>query len=75
MSDVFLSCDIKGYISGVTKWPNENLNPEGVYNWDKNDIWAQQVIMNNVTSLQMNHIRSKCTAKAMYILSSIWHPR
>jgi hypothetical protein len=35
-------------------------------NWDKNDAWAQQVIIQNVTSLLMNHVRSKPTAFLMF---------
>jgi hypothetical protein len=37
-----------------------------VGNWDKNNAWVQQVIIQNVTSLQMNHIGSKVTTESMY---------
>jgi hypothetical protein len=33
-----------------------NIDPIGGHNWDKNDTWAQQVIIHNVTSSQMNHV-------------------
>jgi gag-polypeptide of LTR copia-type len=52
---------------------NEGDNPVGVYNWDKNDCWAQQVIIHNVTSLQMNHVGSKTLAKDMYSALSVTH--
>ena len=41
-------------------------DPEGEQNWDRNDGWAQQVIIQNVTSSQMNHIGSKNMAAEMY---------
>jgi hypothetical protein len=41
-------------------------NPEGVRNWDRNDSWAQQVIIQNITSSQMTHVRSKNMATEMY---------
>ena len=48
-------------------------NPDGERNWDKNDTWAQQVIIHNVTSSQMNHVRSKSSAEAMYSALSVTH--
>ena len=53
--------------------PNEGDNPIGVYNWDKNDCWAQQVIIHNVTSSQMNHVGSKTSAKDMYSALTVTH--
>jgi hypothetical protein len=35
--------------------------------------WAQQVIIHNITSSQMNHIGSKSTAEAMYSALTITH--
>jgi hypothetical protein len=42
------------------------MDPINANNWDKNNSWVQQVIMHNVTSLQMNHIRSRTSAEVMY---------
>src|ERR1700683_3787409 len=66
MSCVFTNCDITGYINGTIPRVAPEQDGIGARNWDKNDSWAQQVIMDNVTSTQMNHIRSKRTAHAMY---------
>ena len=66
MLRVFLSCDIAEYIAGFKKRPDSSKDPIGALNWDKNNVWAQQVIINNITALQMNHIGSKQTSKEMY---------
>ena len=58
MRQVFQNCDITGYITGDIKCPNEAINPVGILNWAKNDSWVQQIMMHNVTSSQMNHVRS-----------------
>jgi hypothetical protein len=63
MFRVFLSCDIAEYVAGFKKHPDPSIDPIGARNCDKNDVWAQQVIINNITSLQMNHIGSKKTSK------------
>jgi hypothetical protein len=73
MKRVFTNCDITGYITDATKRLNEVNDPEGAHNWDKNDSWAQQVIIHNVTSSQMNHIGSKTTAEAMYSALTVTH--
>jgi gag-polypeptide of LTR copia-type len=65
MNHVFTSCDITGYIDG-TKCVAPEQDGIGARNWVKNDTWAQQIIMDNVSATQMNHIRSKRTAHAMY---------
>ena len=61
MQRVFINCDITDYITGDLMRPSENA-----LNWDKNDTWAQQVIIQNITSSQMNHVGSKETAHEMY---------
>src|ERR1700677_3269930 len=66
MNRVFTNCDITGYIDGTIPQVAPEQDGIGARNWDKNDSWAQQVIMDNVTSTQMNHIRSKRTVHAMY---------
>ena len=72
MKWVFFNCDITGYVTGNIKCPNEVINPIGTHNWDKNDIWAQQIIICNVTSLQMNHVRSKSSAEQMFSKYTVW---
>jgi hypothetical protein len=49
------------------------MDPIGAQNWDKNDVWAQQVIINNITASQMNRIGSKKTSQAMYSMLSDTH--
>ena len=63
---VFNNCEIVGYVNGTLKRPDEKKFPVEATNWDKNDSWAQQVIIQNVTSSQMNHVGSKNTAEGMY---------
>jgi hypothetical protein len=58
---------------GMVKRPNEDDDMAGAHNWDKNDSWAQQVIIHNITSSQMNHVRSKSTAEAMYSALTVTH--
>src|SRR3984957_9667133 len=66
MNRVFTSCDITGYIDGTIQRVAPEQDGIGARNWVKNDTWAQQVIMDNVSATQMNHIRLKRTAHAMY---------
>src|SRR6202041_3466612 len=66
MNRVFTSCDITGYIDGTIQCVAPEQDGIGARNWVRNDTWAQQIIMDNVSSTQMNHIRSKRTAHAMY---------
>jgi hypothetical protein len=54
------------YINGSTKRPFASIDPVGAANWETNDSWAQQVLIQNVTSSQMNHIGSKPTAFQMF---------
>ena len=73
MGRVFINCDITGYISGDIKWLGNNSDPNAICNWDKNDTWAQQVIIQNVTSSQMNHVGLKKLAEAMYSTLMVTH--
>ena len=66
MNRVFTNCDITGYVDGTILRVAPEQDGIGAKNWVKNDSWAQQVIMDNVSTTQMNHIRSKRTAHAMY---------
>src|SRR6267154_3276492 len=66
MNHVFTNCDITGYIDGTILQVVPEQDGIGARNWVKNDSWAQQVIMDNVSTTQMNHIRSKRTAHTMY---------
>jgi hypothetical protein len=63
---VIKNCDITGYVDGTLKRPSAFDDPGGAANWDKNDIWAQQVLIQNVTSSHMNHVGSKLTAFLMF---------
>jgi hypothetical protein len=66
MNRVFTNCDSTGYIDGTILRVAPEQDGIGARNWVKNDSWAQQVIMDNVSTTQMNHIRSKRTAHTMY---------
>ena len=66
MNCVFTNCDITGYIDSTILQVAPDQDGIGARNWVKNDSWAQQVIMDNVSTTQMNHIRLKRTAHAMY---------
>src|ERR1700722_11592837 len=66
MNRVFTNCNITGYIDGTILCIAPDQDGIGARNWIKNDSWAQQVIMDNVTATQMNHIRLKGTAYTMY---------
>jgi hypothetical protein len=66
MQCVLTNCEITGYVDGTLKRLFLFDDPAGASNWDKNNAWVQQVIIQNVTSLQMNHIGSKVTAESMY---------
>ena len=73
MRRVFYNCDINEYVTGAIKRPNEAVDSEGALNWDKNDSWAQQIIINNVTSTQLNHVGSKSTAEEMFTALTVTH--
>jgi hypothetical protein len=66
MNRIFTNCDSTSYIDGTILRVAPEQDGIGARNWVKNDSWAQQVIMDNVSTTQMNHIRSKRTAHAMY---------
>jgi gag-polypeptide of LTR copia-type len=73
MNCVFINCDITGYILGTVNQLNESNYPVGACNWDKNDYWVQQVIIHNITSSQLTHVRSKTSAEAMYSALLVMH--
>jgi hypothetical protein len=66
MQCILANCEITGYADGTLKRPFLFDHPAGVSNWAMNNAWAQQVIIQNVTSLQMNHVGSKVTVESMY---------
>jgi len=70
---VFINCDITQYVTGEIMHPDKYDDPNGAHNWDKNDTWAQQVIIHNVTASQINHVGSKDTAEEMYSALSVTH--
>ena len=53
--------------------PNEAIDPIGTLNCDKNNSWVQQIIIHNVTSSQMNHVRLKLSAEEMFSALSVTH--
>jgi hypothetical protein len=73
MKQVFINCEITGYTNGTVKCPEASIDLSSVCNWDRNDTWAQQIIIDNVTSSQMNHVRSKMSAEVMYLVLSMTH--
>ena len=73
MRRVFYNCDINEYVTGAIKRPDEAIDCMGALNWDKNDSWAQQIIIHNVTSTQINHVGSKSTAEEMFSALSVTH--
>jgi gag-polypeptide of LTR copia-type len=73
MGRVFINCDITGYIFGDISRPKDDLDPIALYNWNKNNTWAQQVLIQNVTSSQMNHVGSKTSAEVMYSTLMVTH--
>src|SRR6202034_3873342 len=56
MNRVFTNCDITGYIDGTIPRVAPEQDSIRARNWVKNDSWAQQVIMDNISTTQMNHI-------------------
>jgi hypothetical protein len=66
MKHILANWKITRYADGTLRRPHMSDDPEGEQNWDRNDSWAQQVIIQNVTSSQMNHIGSKNMAAEMY---------
>jgi hypothetical protein len=66
MQRVLTNCEITGYADGTLKRSFLFDDPARASNWDMNDAWAQQVIIQNITSLQMNYVRSKVTMESMY---------
>jgi len=70
---VFVNCDIAKYVTGTEECPDETVDPVGICNWNKHGTWAQQVIIQNVTALQMNHVSLKTSAQTMYLVLSVTH--
>src|ERR1700692_1970363 len=48
--------DFTGCVDGTFLRVAPEQDGIGARNWVKNDSWAQQVIMDNVSTTQMNHI-------------------
>jgi hypothetical protein len=66
-----LNCKITRYVDGALKGLFLFDDPAGASNWDMNDAWAQQVIIQNVTSSQMNHIGLRSPWKVCMLRWSI----
>jgi hypothetical protein len=73
MKQVFINCEITGYTNGTVKCPDTSIDPSSAHNWKRNNTWAQQIIIHNITSSQMNHVGSKTSAEAMYLALSMTH--
>src|SRR5262245_7803220 len=73
MERIFENCDVNGYVYGEIEQPEKSVSEYGNYNWKKNDMWAQQVILSNVSAAQRNHIRSKKTAAEMFAALRLTH--
>jgi hypothetical protein len=73
MKRVFRNCGITGYVDRTTKKPSAVQDPYGAGTWDRNDSWAQQVIIQNVTSSQLTHVGSMESAEAMYSTLTVMH--
>jgi hypothetical protein len=73
MKQVFRNCGITGYVDGTTKKPSAVQDSYGAGTWDRNDSWAQQVIIQNVTSSQLTHVGSMESAEAMYSTLTVMH--
>jgi hypothetical protein len=63
---VLYSSDIAEYVSGFKKRPDPSIDHIGAQNWDKNHVWAQQVIINNIIWVQGKH---KTRSKAELLLA------
>jgi hypothetical protein len=63
MRRVLRLCGIEDYIDGKIPRPE---NAQEASNWDFNDTYAQVIIVNNVTSVQMVHVGQCKTACAMW---------
>ena len=63
MKRVLTLCGVKEYVEGKIEKPTDT---KGIKNWEFNDNYAQVIIVNNITTIEMVHV-SKCdTAKEMW---------
>ena len=63
MKRILRLCGILAYAEGKVDKPQDI---KGATNWEFNDIYAQVMITNNITSTEMVHVSQCFTAKAMW---------
>ena len=63
---VFEMCSVDGYVRGIVKQPNRDIDPEGSKAWVFNDIYAKLLITNNIEPDQMIHINQCNTSQEMW---------
>lgn len=64
---IFLLCGVAPYVYGNLKRPDPtSTDPEILGIWDKNDVYAQLLITNNITTDQMAHVTHLETAHAIW---------
>ena len=62
----FRVCELKGYISGDLKCPDEANDPVGAANWRYNDDYTKKVICDHLSVGQKYHIDDCNTSQQMW---------
>ena len=63
---IFSICGIDSYVYSKLECPDPALDPEITTTWDINDMYAQIIIMNNISKDQMVHITRLDTAHKIW---------
>jgi transposase InsO family protein len=63
MKRVLRLCSIEPYVAGKVKVP---IDAKGAENWEFNDIYAQTIIVNNISSTEIVHVSQCDSAKAIW---------
>jgi hypothetical protein len=66
ITQIFMTCNIVGYIKGTIKCPSKTVDAIGSRPWVQNDSWVQSLIMNNIMPSQRSHTCSKKPAEECY---------
>jgi len=74
---IFTLCGVEPYIYGTLLCPTETLSgPDSVTAWNQNDVYAQILIINNITQDQMVHVSRLNTAceiwKSLEAIHETW---
>jgi hypothetical protein len=56
MKHVLRYCHMEEYITGTIYHPEDDKDVISTENWDYNNNYAQMMIVNNITSMEMVHI-------------------